>query len=84
MLGLVLLNLMAMVSVVSIFMFCWHPHPLIDFSMIVDLPGRDIIKFGIESKHSCPSTSTQLFSDALTQSLIDLRELCLVPPRAHL
>ncbi|KAH8099965.1 acyltransferase ChoActase/COT/CPT [Cristinia sonorae] len=43
------------------------------------LAGPDVIKFGIESKHSSPLTSTQLFKDAITQALLDMRLLFLVP-----
>lgn len=34
------------------------------------------IKVGIESKHSCPETSTSKFRDGLRQSLLDISEVC--------
>ncbi|KAI0069154.1 acyltransferase ChoActase/COT/CPT [Artomyces pyxidatus] len=40
------------------------------------LSGPHIIKFGIESKHSCPETSTALFQAALSEALRDMRTVC--------
>lgn len=35
-----------------------------------------MIKFGIESKHSCAETSTQEFSDAIDRALDSMRAIC--------
>lgn len=40
------------------------------------LAGAKILKFGIESKHSCPTTSTLAFKRALVESLRELRLTC--------
>ncbi|CAL1716338.1 unnamed protein product [Somion occarium] len=48
------------------------------------LPGPSLIMFGIESKHSCPSTSTQIFKSVLIQVLLDMKELCSAPLKSHL
>lgn len=40
----------------------------------VDLSGTDVIKFGIESKISCPDTSTSLFKDAIATSLQEMKQ----------
>lgn len=50
----------------------------------IDLPGPEIMKFGIESKHSCPETSTRVFKEALATALLDMRALCLTATQAHL
>lgn len=34
----------------------------------------DVIKFGIESKISCPGTSTSLFKDAIATSLQEMKQ----------
>ncbi|KIJ57311.1 hypothetical protein M422DRAFT_63059 [Sphaerobolus stellatus SS14] len=39
------------------------------------LISSDIIKFGVESKHSCITTSTEGFKQALVGSLLDMRNL---------
>jgi len=41
-----------------------------------DLAGSHILKFGIESKRSCKTTSTAAFKIALVNSLRRLRETC--------
>ncbi|KAF8632251.1 hypothetical protein AX15_001998 [Amanita polypyramis BW_CC] len=41
------------------------------------LAAPEMIKFGIESKFSCPVTSTAGFMDAITNSLLEMRDLCL-------
>lgn len=41
-----------------------------------DLSGRDLIKFGIESKFSCVETSTALFQRVIVCALHEMRELC--------
>ncbi|KAJ6609216.1 carnitine acetyltransferase [Mycena sp. CBHHK59/15] len=41
------------------------------------LAAPDMIKFGIESKHSCPRTSTGTFKDAIFEALYDMQTLCL-------
>ncbi|KAH9935245.1 acyltransferase ChoActase/COT/CPT [Amylocystis lapponica] len=40
------------------------------------LAGPDIIKFGIESKYSCPETSTEDFKVLISQALLDMRTVC--------
>ncbi|KAG8822644.1 hypothetical protein FRC17_009501, partial [Serendipita sp. 399] len=40
------------------------------------LAGSKILKFGIESKHSCQTTSTQAFKRALVQSLREIKSMC--------
>lgn len=40
------------------------------------LLGPHIIKFGIESKNSCPTTSTTKFKHHLAQALRDMRRVC--------
>jgi hypothetical protein len=45
-----------------------------------DLSGRDLIKFGIESKYSCTETSTALFQRAIVGALHEMRELCSPEP----
>lgn len=49
-----------------------------------DLAGPSVIKFGIESKHSCSLTSTQEFKAAISAALLDMREVCRSMPPAHL
>ncbi|KAJ6576609.1 acyltransferase ChoActase/COT/CPT [Mycena vulgaris] len=41
------------------------------------LAAPDMIKFGIESKFSCPHTSTDGLKDAIFEALYDMRTLCL-------
>ena len=41
-----------------------------------DLLGPHMIKFGIESKNSCPTTSTTKFKHHLAQALRDMRRVC--------
>ncbi|KAI0635930.1 acyltransferase ChoActase/COT/CPT [Trametes polyzona] len=48
------------------------------------MPAPDLIRFGIESKHSCPKTSTQLFKAAISDALTDMRALCTPSLQAHL
>jgi len=40
------------------------------------LAGPDVIKFGIESKHSSPLTSTDGFKAAVSEALQDMRSVC--------
>ena len=40
-----------------------------------DLAGAEMIKFGIESKFSCPDTSTALFKDAISASLQEMKQV---------
>jgi carnitine O-acetyltransferase len=40
------------------------------------LAGNKIIKFGIESKRSCPETSTLKFRSNLIEALREMREVC--------
>ncbi|KAI9060650.1 acyltransferase ChoActase/COT/CPT [Trametes sanguinea] len=48
------------------------------------MPAPESIRFGIESKHSCPQTSTQLFKAAIADALEDMRALCTSTLDAHL
>jgi hypothetical protein len=41
-----------------------------------DLAGPDIVKFGIESKHSCHETSTKQFKEAIVDAMQDVRIIC--------
>lgn len=41
-----------------------------------DLAGPNIIKFGIESKHSNPLTSTDGFKVAISNALWEMKEIC--------
>ncbi len=50
----------------------------------VDMPAPDLIRFGIESKHSCSKTSTQRFKMAIVTALEDMRALCIPTLQAHL
>jgi len=44
------------------------------------LSGQDIIKFGIESKHSCVETSTAVFQREITSALREMRRVCSPEP----
>ncbi|KAI0649114.1 acyltransferase ChoActase/COT/CPT [Trametes meyenii] len=48
------------------------------------MPAPDNIRFGVESKHSCPRTNTQLFMSAISDALQDMRALCTPPLLSHL
>ncbi|KAH9903022.1 acyltransferase ChoActase/COT/CPT [Cubamyces lactineus] len=48
------------------------------------MPAPDKIRFGIESKHSCPQTSTQVFKQAIADALEDMRVICAPTLLAHL
>lgn len=41
-----------------------------------DLAGNQIIKFGIESKHSCAETSTEVFRNNLVEALREMKAVC--------
>lgn len=41
-----------------------------------DLTGSEILKFGIESKRSNPTTSTAVFRCNLVEALREMREVC--------
>lgn len=41
-----------------------------------DLAAPSLIKFGIESKHSSPLTSTDGFKKAIVQALRDMHDIC--------
>ncbi|KAG8213301.1 Choline/Carnitine o-acyltransferase-domain-containing protein [Butyriboletus roseoflavus] len=41
------------------------------------LIGPHAIKFCVESKHSCPTTSTRVFIEHVADALRDMREICL-------
>lgn len=52
---------------------------------VVDMAGPDRLRFGIESKKPCPTTSTAGFKGLLRTSLLDMQALCLAQGRdAHL
>ncbi|KAI0671738.1 acyltransferase ChoActase/COT/CPT [Trametes maxima] len=48
------------------------------------MPAPDNIRFGVESKHSCPRTNTQLFMSAISDALQDMRAVCAPPLLSHL
>ncbi|KAI0775213.1 acyltransferase ChoActase/COT/CPT [Trametes elegans] len=48
------------------------------------MPAPEVVRFGIESKHSCPTTDTQLFKSGIFTALDDMRSLCAPPVQAHL
>jgi hypothetical protein len=66
---------MAMVLTVSYLIACL---PIAVHSDISDLAAPDMIKFGIESKHSSPLTSTEGFKAVVIQTLRELKHLCTV------
>ncbi|KAI0322757.1 carnitine acetyltransferase [Amylostereum chailletii] len=41
------------------------------------LCGPDVLKFGVESKHSCSETSTSVFQSAIWTALEDMKAVCL-------
>lgn len=41
-----------------------------------DLTGKNILKFGIESKRSCPATSTERFRSHVADALREMRRVC--------
>jgi carnitine O-acetyltransferase len=43
---------------------------------VADLTGPDVIKFGIESKHSNPLTSTDGFKAAVSEALREMMFVC--------
>jgi hypothetical protein len=48
---------------------------LIVWWYLLDLPGPKLIKFGIESKHSNPITSTAEFKAKVVESLREMKSL---------
>ena len=42
-----------------------------------DLIGPHAVKFCVESKHACPTTSTRVFIEHVGDALRDMREICL-------
>ncbi|KIP05852.1 hypothetical protein PHLGIDRAFT_24881 [Phlebiopsis gigantea 11061_1 CR5-6] len=46
--------------------------------------GFEVIKFGIESKYSCPDTSTRIFKESISSALLDMQTLCSQASHAHL
>jgi len=44
--------------------------------LMIDQPGKYLIKFGIESKVSSEITSTRRFKHHLVQALRDMRRIC--------
>jgi hypothetical protein len=60
---------------------CMSCIPCLVISSIVlnvgaDLTGSDVIKFGIESKHSSPLTSTDGFKAAISEALLEMKSVC--------
>ena len=51
---------------------------------VADMAGPELIKFGIESKMSCPETSTSLFKYAIQTALLDMQALCTTTTQAQL
>ncbi|KZP25211.1 acyltransferase ChoActase/COT/CPT [Athelia psychrophila] len=47
-----------------------------------DLAGPDVIKFGVETKHSSRLTSTEVFKAAISASLREVRQLCSADPES--
>lgn len=43
---------------------------------VTDLTGPDVIKFGIESKHLSPLTSTDGFKAAVSEALCEMKAVC--------
>ena len=43
----------------------------------IDLIRPHAVKFCVESKHSCPTTSTRVFIEHVIEALRDMREICL-------
>ena len=80
-LDLVHLSMMAMASIVSVVSYLqgW-----MSIDGWTDLAGPDVIKFGIESKHSSPYTSTHGFKAAISLALQDMRRICLDAASSHL
>ncbi|PIL35584.1 transporter [Ganoderma sinense ZZ0214-1] len=48
------------------------------------MPAPDRLRFGVESKHSCLHTSTQLFMAAIANALEDMKALCAPTLQSHL
>jgi carnitine O-acetyltransferase len=44
--------------------------------LMIDQPGKHLVKFGIESKVSSEITSTRRFKHHLVQALRDMRRIC--------
>lgn len=51
-------------------------HNVLTPNLLVDLAGNQIIKFGIESKHSCAETSTEVFRSNLVEALREMKAVC--------
>lgn len=64
--------LMVMVSIVSVFLSLVCPYS----DTLADLAAPSLIKFGIESKYSCPLTSTDAFMVAIGKALQDMKNMC--------
>lgn len=57
--------------------FCRYLTPrLTPLLRLADLAGNQVIKFGIESKRSCPETSTEVFRNNLVEALREMRDIC--------
>ncbi|KAI0719277.1 acyltransferase ChoActase/COT/CPT [Cerioporus squamosus] len=48
------------------------------------MPAADRLRFGVESKWSCPVTDTQGFMGAISNALLGMRTLCTSTLQAHL
>jgi hypothetical protein len=55
------------------------PHTKLDYA---DILNPEVMKFGVESKRSCPTTSTERYKEALAESLREMRVLCEEETRA--
>lgn len=62
----------------SVFEAKTHPNPLFlsFFPYSTDLAGGKLLKFGLESKHPNPETSTTKFALALVEALRTMRNIC--------
>jgi len=49
---------------------------ILPLKFVKDLAAPETIKFGIESKFSCSSTSTELFKYAIESALDDMQAIC--------
>jgi hypothetical protein len=64
---------MVMVLTVSLSFFKAADSIDLTFFITPDLAGAKLIKFGIESKHSCAETSTPKFQQNVVESLREMR-----------
>lgn len=78
--GLAHLSMMAMGSTVSFIISVIHSILM----MCIDTAGSEVIKFGVESKYSCPGTSTSVFKESISSALLDMQALCSQVSHAYL